>query len=95
MWFKRKKKDKENSLSARRVASNTWFALKVVWTATPLYLIMYFFCTIIWGILGFLGETYVLRMVVNTAQTAQGIDSTIRFVVILGVTAIVVNTCLR
>ena len=95
MWFKRKKKDKENSLSARRVASNTWFALKVVWTATPLYLIMYFFCTIIWGVLGFLGETYVLRMVVNTAQTAQGIDSTIRFVVILGVTAIVVNTCLR
>ena len=95
MVFKRKKKDKEKSLSAKRVASNTWFALKVVWTATPTYLIMYFLCTVIWGIFGFLGETYVLRMVVNTAQTAQGIDSTIRFVVILGITAIVVNTCLR
>ncbi len=95
MLFKRKKKDKEKSLSAKRVASNTWFALNIVWESAPLYVIMYFFSTVWWGIMGFLSETYALRLVVNTAQTAQGIDSVIRFVVILGIVNIVGNSGLN
>ncbi len=91
MLFKRKKKDKEKDISTKRVASNTLFALNIVWESAPLYVIMYFFTTVWWGIMGFLSETYALRLVVNTAQTAQGIDSVIWFVAILGVVNIVGN----
>ena len=83
------KKKKEKDISTKRVASNTLFALNIVWESAPLYVIMYFFSTVWWGIMGFLSETYALRLVVNTAQTAQGIDSVIRFVVILGIVNIV------
>ena len=95
MLFKRKKKDKEKDISTKRVASNTLFALHIVWESAPLYVIMYFFSTVWWGIMGFLSETYALRLVVNTAQTAQGIDSVIRFVVILGIVNIVGNAGLN
>ena len=91
MLFKRKKKDKEKDISTKRVASNTLFALNIVWESAPLYVIMYFFSTVWWGIMGFLSETYALRLVVNTAQTAQGIDRVIWFVVILGIVNIIGN----
>ena len=89
------KKKKEKDISTKRVASNTLFALNIVWESAPLYVIMYFFSTVWWGIVGFLSETYALRLVVNTAQTAQGIDSVIRFVAILGVANIVGNAGLN
>ena len=89
------KKKKEKDISTKRVASNTLFALNIVWESAPLYVIMYFFSTVWWGIMGFLSETYALRLVVNTAQTAQGIDSVIRFVVILGIVNIVGNAGLN
>lgn len=92
---KKEKKKKEKDISTKRVASNTLFALNVVWESAPLYVIMYFFSTVWWGIMGFLGETYALRLVVNTAQTAQGIDSVIRFVVILGIVHIIGNAGLN
>ena len=93
MLLKRKKKEKD--ISAKRVASNTQFALNVVWESAPLYVFVYFFSTVWWGICGFLSETYALRLVVNTAQTAQGIDGVIRFVVILGIVNIVGNAVLN
>ena len=95
MLFKRKKKDKEKDISTKRVASNTLFALNIVWESAPLYVIMYFFSTVWWGIMGFLSETYALRLVVNTAQTAQGIDRVIWFVVILGIVNIIGNAGLN
>ena len=95
MLFKRKKKDKEKDISTKRVASNTLFALNIVWESAPLYVIMYFFSTVWWGIMGFLSETYALRLVVNTAQTAQGIDRVIWFVAILGIVNIIGNAGLN
>ncbi len=92
---KKQKKKKEKDISTKRVASNTLFALNIVWESAPLYVIMYFLSTVIWGVLGFLSETYALRLVVNTAQTAQGIDSAIRFVLILGIVNIAVNAVLN
>lgn len=92
---KKEKKKKEKDISAKRVAANTLFALNIVWESAPLYVIMYFFSTIWWGVMGFLSETYALRLVVNTAQAAQGIDSVIRFVVILGIVNILGNAGLN
>ena len=92
---KEKEKEKEKDISTKRVASNTLFALNIVWESAPLYVIMYFFSTVWWGIMGFLSETYALRLVVNTAQTAQGIDRVIWFVVILGIVNIIGNAGLN
>lgn len=59
------KKKEKKKLGFKRTAANNLFALKAIWEGSPSYLIVYLGSSVIYGVLGFLSETYLLRKVVN------------------------------
>ena len=87
---KRVEKEKKKKLPLRRTLSNNLFALRAIWAASPIYLGVYLGSSLIYGVLDFLGEGYLLRRIVNGISSGEGIDSVIRFVICLGVVTLVV-----
>lgn len=67
-----------------RIVSNNGFALRTIWCAAPVYMTVYLGSSLIYGLLGFLGETYILRYVVNGLEQGKALSDIVRFVVILG-----------
>ena len=62
---KREKKEKKKRLPFKRSLSNILFALRQVWEVAPVYFIMYYAMTFVWGTLDFLEGSFLLRMIVS------------------------------
>ena len=91
----KKTKEKKEKLSLKRTLSNNAFALKAIWLASPIYLIIYLGSSVIYGGLDFLSGTYLLRRIVNDVQRGTPISDVLRFTVILGSVTLITYTAFQ
>ena len=85
----------KKKLGFKRVVSNNTFALKTIWEGSPVYLIVYLASSVIYGALGFLSETYLLRKIVNGAQKGEDIGRLSIYLLVIGIVCVVVYQSLR
>ena len=83
------RKEKKKSLSLKRTLSNNFFALKTIWSVSPIYLTVYLAGGLVYGVISFLYESYMLRMIVNGATNGESIKSIMIKVALIGIGAIV------
>lgn len=81
--FGKSKKEKKEKLGFKKTISNNLFAIKAIWHSSPSYLIVYFGSSFIYGILGFLSNTYLLRKIVNDVTAGKSIDGVLTYVIII------------
>lgn len=87
---KKDRKEKKKKLSPGRTLENNLFALRAIWKASPLYLFVYLGSSLVYGILGFLTETHLLRKIVNSMRQEEPLGELVTYVVILAILSTVV-----
>lgn len=80
MSRKKPKKTKDKALSFRRVMSNNFFVLKIVQRIAPWYLLTYFLWSVLNAVMDFLGETYLLRYIVNSMEDGIQTEKILLFI---------------
>ncbi|MBR2448206.1 MAG: ABC transporter ATP-binding protein [Clostridia bacterium] len=94
--MKRKnEKQKKEKLSFKKTLSNNFFALKAIWQGSPSYLIIYLGSSFVYGILGFLTNTYLLRKIVNEVSNGGSVDGIINYTIVLSITCLISYTALH
>ena len=88
------KDEKKKKLSFGRTVSNNAFALKVIFTASPLYLIVYLGSSLVYGTLGFLEEGYLLRKIVNGLEGGEDAKALILYTAVLASVSVMLYTAL-
>ena len=91
---KKEKKEKKKKLPLGRTVSNNMFALRAIFAASPLYLLVYLGSSFIYGTVEFLSEGYLLRMIVNGIEGGRSVESIVLFVVILATVSLTSFTAL-
>lgn len=81
----KQKKEKKKRLPWRRSVSNIFFALRQVWEVAPVYFIMYYAMTFVWGALDFLEGSYLLRMIVSGIEKATPTRRIVTFMLIIAI----------
>lgn len=89
------KKQKKEKLSFKKTLSNNLFALKAIWQGSPSYLIIYLGSSFVYGILGFLTNTYLLRKIVNEVSNGGSVDGIINYTIVLSITCLISYTALH
>lgn len=89
------KNSKKEKLGIKKTLDNNLFALKAIWNASPSYLLVYLGSSVIYGVLGFLSEGYLLRKVVNGIENGEDIDGLLTYVAVLGAVCCVVYLILN
>lgn len=87
-------KEKKKKLPFRKTLSNNLFALKIIGVASPLYLFIYLFSSVVSGSIEFLRGTYLLRRIVNDVSTGASIYNVLIFTAILGAVVLTINIAL-
>ena len=77
------KKEKKEKLGFKKSLSNNLFAIKAIWRSSPSYMLVYFGSSFVYGILGFLSNTYLLREIVNEVTAGKNIERVLNFVIII------------
>ena len=85
---KSKKEEKKKKLPLGRTIANNAYALRLLWLAAPVYLIFYLGSSVGWGILEFLQDTYLLRMIVNNSEAGVAWQKTVIYIAVIGVTCV-------
>ena len=80
--FGKKKKEKKK-LGFKKTVSNNMFAIRAIWKSSPSYMIVYFGSSVVYSILGFFSDTYLLRKIVNDATSGKSIDGVIQYVILI------------
>ena len=91
----KKSKEKKKKISLKRNISNNIFALKTIWLASPIYLLVYLSSSVVYGILEFLSGAYLLRKIVNDISSGSSISYVLIFTAILGVVTLTVYISLQ
>ena len=91
----KKEKPKKEKLSFKKTLSNNLFALKAIWQGSPSYMIIYLGSSFVYGILGFLTNTYLLRKIVNEMSNGGSIDSIINYTITLSIVCLISYTALH
>ena len=92
---RKKKKEKKKRLPFKKTVANNVFALKAIWIASPIYLIIYLGSSIVYGLLDFLSDSYLLRKIVNGVADGDPISDIVIFTVLLGIITVVTYTALN
>lgn len=77
------KKEKKEKLGFKKTLANNMFAIRAIWHSSPSYMLVYLGSSFVYGILGFLSNTYLLRKIVNDVTADKDIDGVIQFVFII------------
>ncbi len=77
------KKEKKEKLGFKKTLSNNLFAIKAIWQSSPSYMIVYFGSSVVFGLLGFFSDTYLLRKIVNDVTAGKSIDGVLIYVTII------------
>lgn len=93
--FRKKEKQKKEKLGLKKTLSNNLFALKAIWQGSPSYLIIYLGSSFVYGILGFLTNTYLLRKIVNEVSNGGSVDGIINYTIVLSITCLISYTALH
>ena len=91
---KNTKKEKKKHLPLKRTATNNLFALKMLWKGSPLYMIVYLGSSVVYGLLQFFSDSYLLRRTINGIQSGESIQNILTYVVILSVLTIILDSAL-
>ena len=91
----RTKKEKKQKLGFKKTLSNNLFAIRAIWDSSPSYMIVYFGSSVVYGILGFFSDTYLLRKIVNDATSGKSIDGVLMYVFIITALNIITGVALR
>lgn len=81
----KKVKEKKKRLPFKRTVSNNLFALRAIGRASPIYLAVYLGSSVVYGLLDFLSEGYLLRDIVNRIDAGEDIGLVMKRVTVLGV----------
>ena len=84
-------KEKKKRLPMRRAVSNIFFALRQVWEVAPVYFIMYYAMTFVWGLLDFLEGSYLLRMIVSGIEKATPTRTIVTFMLVIALADILAS----
>ncbi len=84
-----KDKQKKKRLPLGRTLSNSIFALKIIAHASPIYLAIYLSSSIIYGMLAFLNDTFLLRMIVNNVQAGEAMSKIAAYVLTLAAVSVI------
>ncbi len=87
-------KKEKKKLGFKRTAANNLFALKAIWEASSSYLMVYLGSSVVYGVLGFLSETYLLRKVVNGVESGEDLGGIVTYVVVIGIVSIIAHQAL-
>ena len=82
---------KKEKLGFKKTLHNNLFALKAIWQSSPSHMIIVFSSSVVFGILGFFSETYLLRKIVNDVTQGKDIDSVINYVVFIAIINLIVG----
>ena len=85
---KKEKKEKKKKLPFKRTVENNLFSLKIIWQASPIYLIVYLGSSVIYGILDFLTTGHLLRKIVNAVEAGEPITDIMTYILILGIVCV-------
>ncbi len=88
---KENKKEKKKKLPAKRAISNILFALRQVWEVSPSYFIMFYFMTLVWGIMDFLEGSFLLRMIVGGIEDGTPTRTIVTFMLAVAVADILIG----
>ena len=94
MKKEKEKKEKKKKLPLGRTVSNNMFALRAIFAASPLYLLVYLGSSFIYGTVEFLSEGYLLRMIVNGIEGGRSVESIVLFVAVLATVSLTSFTAL-
>ncbi len=92
---KEKEEKKKKKLPLKRTFGNNVFALRQVWDTSKSYFLIYYIVTFINAPLGFLLDTYLIRLIIDSAEGAQGawsVEAIFAYIFIVGGTAILIWT---
>ncbi len=84
MKDKKRKKDKEKTLSLGRTWENNIFALGVIARSAPAYLILYLLSSAAYSLLGFFSDSFLLRAIVNDVEAGTPAEKIFSYIIFLG-----------
>lgn len=90
----KEKKEKKQKLGLKKTVSNNLFAIKAIWHSSATYMLVYFGSSVVFGLLGFFSDTYLLRKIVNDVTAGKSIDGVLVYVVIITALNIVLGAAM-
>lgn len=82
---------KKKKLSFARILSNNLFALRTLWSVSPVYVTVFLLSAFLYGGIDFLSGSYLLRGIVNGAERGDSFEQILLYVAILGTVSIGIN----
>ncbi len=90
-----KTKEKKKKLPLKRTLGNNIFALRQVWDTSKAYFLIYYILTFVYAPINFLLDTYLIRLIIDSAEGAEGAwsaNAIFAYIFIVGGTAIFIWT---
>ena len=91
--MKKEKKEKKRKVPFKRSVANNFYALRLIFDVSKIYLGAFILVSVTNGILWFLTDTYLLRRIVDGVSAGEDIESTFSYVIVLGIICIVLYLC--
>jgi len=82
---------KKKNLSFLRTLSNNAYALRMLWSVSPVYVTVYLASSLLYGGLDFLGGSYLLRGIVDGAEQGAPFTQILLYVILLGGISVTVS----
>jgi len=80
----KKTKEKKKRATLKQTFSNNFFAIKTIFKASPMLIMIYIGSSLLYGTIDFLCESFLLREIVNGISEGKKISDIIAFVITLG-----------
>ena len=82
---------KKKKLSLARIFSNNVFALRTLWSVSPVYVTVFLLSAFLYGGIDFLSGSYLLRGIVDGAERGDSFERILLYVAVLGTVSLCVN----
>ena len=79
----------------RKTIANNTFALKTIWEASPIYLVVYLISSVVYGCLNFFTGSYLLRRIVNDVLNGISISDVLMFTATLGAIMLITDILMQ
>ena len=86
----KKDKEKKKRLSLKKTVSNIVFAFKQVWNVSKTYFFTYYLITLLQAPIDFLGDSFLIRMIVNGYENNVSTKSIVIYIAAIGAATLVI-----
>ncbi len=91
---RKEKKEKKRKVPFKRSVANNFYALRLIFDVSKIYLAAFILVSALDGILWFLADTYLLRRIVDGIDAGEEMSSIVRYVVVLGIICVGLYICI-